>query len=180
MKMTWLGWCVGAGGRWMCRILDEADMSYGCRRETESQHTVVVQTQKKHHGAFWIIKHLQTFAVLWENNFTNIRIHSFITSKMMLSNTAVNLKIDQIEFGFVDCIKLIKHLKNQPNASFFFLLFLLNMNLLCHMASNCWNRNILLFLVSIISFRWSQQNLMSFDFTIQGFEQVFCMQSGVV
>lgn len=32
---------------------------------------------------------------------------------MMLSNTAVNLKIDQIEFGFVDCIKLIKHLKNQ-------------------------------------------------------------------
>lgn len=38
---------------------------------------------------------------------------------MMLSNTAVNLKIDQIEFGFVDCIKLIKHLKNQPNASFF-------------------------------------------------------------
>lgn len=38
MKMTWLGWCVGAGGRWMCRILDEADMSYGCRRETESQH----------------------------------------------------------------------------------------------------------------------------------------------
>lgn len=42
---------------------------------------------------------------------------------MMLSNTAVNLKIDQIEFGFVDCIKLIKHLKNQPNASFFFYFF---------------------------------------------------------
>lgn len=52
MKMTWLGRCVGAGGRWMCRILDEADMSYGCRRETESQHTVAVQTQKNIMGLF--------------------------------------------------------------------------------------------------------------------------------